>query len=311
MSSQDAPREFSRPSAFWPILLACAIPILPPIFLEWTREPARWLGAEALELAENHQFPEAARKLEVALDRYPGSVQLLEHQTKLLVKWADTELPWRRGTGADAPDSEQAKQLLEQAVQTLQRMIEADNSLAVQAYRQWCGELQLRLGRGDEAVKQWKAIAERRGGMPEPELLNGYAYYRALANQELPEALEQVDRALAFRTKPSPARTGYLDTRGYILYRMGRFADALTDLDAAVEAFRKEEFEKFDREKQMQLLSSMKLVEEIDLRVRESFATLLYHRMLALEALGESERATTDRKEIESLLPGYDGRELR
>ncbi len=56
-----------------------------------------------------------------------------------------------------------------------------------------------------------------------PVVLNNYAYMLSEQNFRLEDALEMVERALAIE----PDSPSFLDTRGWILYRLGRYDEAL------------------------------------------------------------------------------------
>ena len=66
-------------------------------------------------------------------------------------------------------------------------------------------------------------------------MLNERAYTRAIAGLELEKAMEDIKQALA----EEQDNLNFLDTRGYIYLRRGQYAQALDDLDKAVEMTRK------------------------------------------------------------------------
>ncbi len=59
--------------------------------------------------------------------------------------------------------------------------------------------------------------------------LNNYAYYLSEQNQQLERALEMIDRALAI----NPTRATYIDTKGWILFMLERYDEALPLLKEA------------------------------------------------------------------------------
>lgn len=63
-----------------------------------------------------------------------------------------------------------------------------------------------------------------------PEALNSRAWFRALANKELPAALSDVDAALRSR-RDNPS---FRDTRGLVRLRMGDYAQAVADYTAGI-----------------------------------------------------------------------------
>lgn len=62
--------------------------------------------------------------------------------------------------------------------------------------------------------------------------LNQVAYFRALAGEDLDLALEEINRAL----KLAPKEPALIDTRGWVLFQMGRLSEALVDAEVAVKA---------------------------------------------------------------------------
>jgi thiol-disulfide isomerase/thioredoxin len=111
------------------------------------------------------------------------------------------------------------------------------------------------LGRADEALesrrKAW--VAEPADSMDKGVLANRYAWSAAVQDKDLERALEAIDSALRALPAWDPLdpqfrgrgyedwlesqrhRTGaWLDTRGWILYRLGRLEDALSSLQEAV-----------------------------------------------------------------------------
>jgi len=61
-------------------------------------------------------------------------------------------------------------------------------------------------------------------------VLNNYAYMLSVQGVRFEEALEYVDKALV----ASPGTPSYRDTRGWILHRLGRHAEALTEIEASL-----------------------------------------------------------------------------
>lgn len=82
-------------------------------------------------------------------------------------------------------------------------------------------------GESEEATFHLKLAAK---DLPNsPVILNNLAY--TLANQpqpDLPRALQLIDLAIAGQKEPGPH---YLDTRGHVLHKMGRWLDAIPELE--------------------------------------------------------------------------------
>ncbi|QDV25086.1 tetratricopeptide repeat protein [Aureliella helgolandensis] len=73
-------------------------------------------------------------------------------------------------------------------------------------------------------------------------LLNQLAYFRALSGLDLDQALEDIDAALALDTPSGSESANWelLDTRAWVLFRMGRSVEALTAIDEAIALAEKE-----------------------------------------------------------------------
>ncbi len=65
-----------------------------------------------------------------------------------------------------------------------------------------------------------------------PTVLNYYAYMNAERNADLDRAMNMVEHALA----QAPANGAFLDTKGWVLYRLGRYDEAKAYLERALEA---------------------------------------------------------------------------
>lgn len=150
-------------------------------------------------------------------------------------------------------------------------------------------DLLYRTRRHREAVAAATEMLERRIG-DEAENLNTRAYARAVGNFELEEALKDVDRALDER----PESASFLDTRGYVLFRLGRHQEALDELERAIALTEKqrEEFEQLGKN-----LSNDKKP-DYDRRHKlfdEHLAVMYHHRGEVHEKLGHADEAKKDR----------------
>jgi tetratricopeptide (TPR) repeat protein len=112
--------------------------------------------------------------------------------------------------------------------------------------------------------------------------LNQRAYIRALANaekrdkQDLRAGLKDVDAALTLQ----PENAAFIDTRGYLLYLLGEYHDALSEMKRAI-ALTEFAFQRVYRAEDSQ-------------KLREDLAVMYYHRGLVREALGEKLEADSD-----------------
>jgi len=151
--------------------------------------------------------------------------------------------------------------------------------------------------------------------------LAGILEFRA----ELNDALEQTDEADKDRRRKQELTSGgnlaevrpyglevalarvescasILDTRGFVLYRLGMYDEAIHDLDCALAAY-----EQVNRtrpafiEARKHLIIDMRQESQQEEQVRRTLAVIRYHRSLALEALGKGPEADQDRAKIREL----------
>jgi tetratricopeptide (TPR) repeat protein len=103
-------------------------------------------------------------------------------------------------------------------------------------------------------------------------LLNQRAYIRALANaekkdqEELAAGLDDVERALSMQ----PDKAAFIDTRGYLLYLLGQYDEALNEMKRAIaltEDVYRREYHAADSQ-----------------RLREDLAVMYYHLALIQQA---------------------------
>lgn len=121
-------------------------------------------------------------------------------------------------------------------------------------------------------------------------LLNHRAYTRAIANMELEEALVDIQQAIDTIGVDEPA---YLDTRGYIYYLLGRYEEALQDMDRAVQLAVQE------RRRLLQIAADRRAGNRqlalVERQLNENEAVMVYHRGLVHEKLGNLEQAHADK----------------
>ena len=90
------------------------------------------------------------------------------------------------------------------------------------------GFIYQQLGRWEDAAETYDRIMAQ--DADNPVLLNNYAYMLSEWNNRLDEALQFVNLAL----KARPATASFMDTRGWIYYRMGRYQEAYQDVKQAM-----------------------------------------------------------------------------
>jgi tetratricopeptide (TPR) repeat protein len=143
-------------------------------------------------------------------------------------------------------------------------------------------ELLLLANKQDEAREELAKIERKlaSGWWQSPATIdNTVAYFGALLGDDLDRALTRAEKAADAR----PNDPAILDTRAYILYRLNRHEDALTDANSAIDLM--------DEIFQKQPIAE----------IRKSVAVLYYHRSLILEALGKSSEAERDRTRVREL----------
>jgi len=142
------------------------------------------------------------------------------------------------------------------------------------------------LGEADAALADAHAAVEM-GARDSPEALNHRAYIRALVERELPQALIDIDRALAGSEEGPPE---LLDTRGFILHLLGRHQEAVDLLNAAIDGSQRQR-------RQVAMLSGRADPDEIAYRLRSldhGLAVMHQHRGLACRAAGLERQAVQD-----------------
>jgi tetratricopeptide (TPR) repeat protein len=179
-------------------------------------------------------------------------------------------------------------------------------------------------------IREIESLLESAGDRLPADLLNQFAYARASADDDLEKALEQINEALRRiepnSETPSPQQksklVAYRDTRAWILYRLGRYDDALVDANFAVEtdtALLGELLEKSDPIEALpeidrsgfDELSENERIISVHKQLEKEFETLLlsprfasgvlrYHRSQILRELGLEEQAEEDMKWLEN-----------
>ena len=109
-------------------------------------------------------------------------------------------------------------------------------------------ELQIRLGRTPQLANEYADRAAARADKgdydgavkdydqaiqlkpDDGDLLNSRCFTRGIANSDLRKAMDDCDAAVAL----DPHNAAYLDSRGFVFFRLGQLDKAMTDLDAAL-----------------------------------------------------------------------------
>lgn len=251
----------------------------------WNPSERAYPALRAIFDADRGRTAEAAEAIDAARQQSPDDPLLVLIKTQLLL---------------DAEQYAEAKELLQSLPPAQRRRVPAGLHWMVLQHA----------GDAAEAVKtQREAYRESQtsGSPPPEEALNALAYALAVANQDLPEALERINQALDLRgrrrdTKPAAepntkkdpqpdASLDYalIDTRGYILYRLGQLDEALAEMNTAVTG--------------MEATTPPAAQEKIRSRdARRNVAVIYYHRSLVLAALNQTELAEADLQRVRKLI---------
>jgi tetratricopeptide (TPR) repeat protein len=156
--------------------------------------------------------------------------------------------------------------------------------------RSW---IYLRLERFHEAIDDASQAVKF---SPTAGNLNTRAYVRAIANMELPDALADINKALA---EGGDDNAEFLDTRGFILHLTDQNEEALKDLDRAIKST-----ERFKLTLQLQRngFDHRSWVAQIK-ETNHSLAVMYHHRGLVQDKLGNKEDAQHDLQRGEQM--GY------
>jgi tetratricopeptide (TPR) repeat protein len=131
---------------------------------------------------------------------------------------------------------------------------------------------------------------------PLPELLNSRAYICALSGLELESGLSDINRALADSDEDSSSEL--IDTRAYLLLKLGRANDAIKEIEKAIAPV---EQARLRLERQIQNADLWQARSD-DVRRMRYFATIVdhdlavmyHHRSEILEKLGKKDAARED-----------------
>ncbi len=261
-------------------ILAMIVLVLGPLlWLELPSEIARWRQAYAMELWRAGDKSAALAQIEDSLRWDPTQADALACRGD-----------WR----LEAGEYQKAIDDYDEALQRNPRHVTAriNRSVAFQ-----------HLGLHARAIADWKELlgfAQNADPRQRAVLLNGLAYAQALGQQDLEDALTNVDQALSLAGE----NAAMLDTRGYIRFLNGDFKAARGDLDLAVEQA-EAEFQRF--EARTDYLDQAEREHQLR-EYRRNLAVIRYHRALILESLDRPFEAEHDRLRVKNLgfFPGPD-----
>jgi len=278
------PKESDRWTLVAVIAFLLGIVAIPIGKAYWPSERARWLLAaaeNALTRAtdENDTRPEAQELLEQATSSYPEIEKTLDFA--------------RISFRMNPDETDRAIKLV--LSMSPDRQVHAANTLA-----------EMRLNAGNFESAYMILVAGYPGpSSRSPVERNQLAYYAALANRDLELALADIENALSDSKNAS-----FLDTKAWVLFRLGRFDDALNTIDLAIAELKVElkdtPFPSPVRDKVQDMLegkepfvkraledssSPLASFNESFAQVLKSIVVIHYHRGEILEALGKIEEA--------------------
>jgi tetratricopeptide (TPR) repeat protein len=154
-------------------------------------------------------YEEVARYTGIAIDEFPESAEFWFYEGVIL-------------------SGQKKDSLAIQALETALRLNEEKNPQLAQVAYSTLGNSQYELGNQVAAFQNFeKALALNPA---DEQVLNNYAYFLALAGQELEKALDMAQRVV----KKHPKNATYLDTLAWVLYQLKRYSEAALHLDEAI-----------------------------------------------------------------------------
>jgi tetratricopeptide (TPR) repeat protein len=150
-----------------------------------------------------------ARFTGIAIDEFPESAEFWFYEGVIL-------------------SGQKKDSLAVQALETALRLNEEKNPQLAQVAYSTLGNSQYELGDQVAAFQNFeKALALN---PTDEQVLNNYAYFLALAGQDLEKALDMAQRVV----KKHPKNATYLDTLAWVLYQLKRYSEAALHLDEAI-----------------------------------------------------------------------------
>ncbi len=270
--------SWNRP-ALWIRLILTGI-VAAAIIRELPREISRWYLAAAREQSVDLNDHGALERIDRAIDwsRDDYSLYLIRAAWRLQAKQPDGSLADCNQAIRLAPADRRGYELRWQVHMVLGHVEPA------------MADVQVLVERAQQAYQESKTPAHR---FRYAESLNARAYGRALSNQKLELAIEDIN--LAFGVLESEDLYSLRDTRGYLYFLTGNYQAARKDLDYAVRQGR------IAYSIEMDMLNQPERTVSIDRQLRfetrsrkEGLAVLFYHRGLLHERLGYERKAKED-----------------
>ncbi|HUE73505.1 MAG TPA: hypothetical protein VMP01_21690 [Pirellulaceae bacterium] len=300
--SQDAPVAAATPGT--PIRRRKLVPramlaltLVLGLWIGWTeapREVGRWYLAAAVEHRVNADY-----------FRIIGRPQQAAQHAQLANSYLEKALHWNADDGQAylhrakwrLADSESAGALAD--CQAAERL--GISSWQV-AHTKQSALVNLRRNREavEEALKLHADARRTWSAADDVMALNGVAYFRALSREDLPLALSEINSALG-QLPAGSNDAAMLDTRGFILYEMGRYEEAVSDFKFAV-AKADQEVVRIRRPSALKSVvdyREFRIDQQSELR---NWAVIYYHASLVLEKLNRWKEAKELRGKAKELL---------
>lgn len=295
---RGAPQKSPRSFPWTSILLVSSLFLGVLAVFEAPREIGRWHLAAAQEHWDEAEYAALQGDGTRAAENRATAFAKLENA----LKWSKEEPDWLKKRAEWKLDASRSEEALADINALMSKVGEDRERLELRS------KIYQHLGRHGDAVKDLETVnnlSKVSGVPPRATALNNLAYAKAVGGLQLDSALKEINEALN-----SEKHDAFLDTRGFIHYRQGKYDLAMKDLDLAAKG----------AERILALLGRTATenrraapdVRKYELTLRkmgkEPTAVILYHRSLAHEKLGHSAAAAVDRKRVFELI-GREGDE--
>ncbi len=256
----------------WIAIILCLLLVLGPLLvMGFPREVARWMQAAADESVLDGDLESAENNIDKAINWGPENPILYLRRSEIRLQRNDLSGSLEDCERALALDGSGFGDGLMQRLLVYQRM----------------GQHELALADADRMVEESANAGQR------AVALNIRAYGRALANREPQKGLDDIQAA--FEALATEDNAAFLDTRGYLLYLIGDFEQALVDVELAVQMAEDDRSSvAMQRQTLLEQGFDERLIDRQQKQMRESLAVLYQHRGLVYEALGRMEEANAD-----------------
>lgn len=277
----------------WGLIALLVVPPVVDVVSDPFGEMSDWYVAAGLENGAAGKYEQATKNFEEALRWSPNNYRVFQGRATVLAEQdklaeAIEQVDRAIELGGERTDLLLLKMSLHQKLGDHEAAVAAVSKIEERSRKQVASDL---------VFPDWYALRRMNS-------LNASAYARAVGNLELSDALQQAEEALKLVPKDEKVgRAMILDTRGFILYRLGRLEPALTDLNEAVQTFgpllehNEDNFELAQRRS----LDARSFQEAVATQY-EGLAVMLYHRALVEQALGDVAKAEADLKRVREII---------